>query len=388
MDLVLLEECEVLEIKLGNLKIDKTRNKKKMNINGKRSRDIDNEIEDPELNETQEYVKRIKVISDNSPVQRTKEWFAMRKDRVTASDVASCLKKNFIVCDSYIETYNLKGNFKKDDRVYCNPYSNVNDFILKKNGYGEFISNPATSHGNKLEEPALRFYESLTGKSVLEFGLMLHDTIPYLAASPDGICTDGTMLEIKCPYRRRITGLPPIYYWMQTQIQLEVAKLDICDFIECDIDMVNRSYWMNNKDIATRIIHQGENEETKCRSKGLFISFGTDKYIYPSRKYKSYTDMLAWAEKKVSKYSHLDPNPQILYYVIKEYSLVSIKKDTTWFNTILPMLKKVWDKVKSFKYEDYKDHHLKKNSKELDQGKTLDYRNKFDTCLLLDEDES
>ena len=35
------------------------------------------------------------------------------------------------------------------------------------------------------------------------------------------------------PYSRVIDGKPKPIYWVQMQVQLEVACLDICDFLEC-----------------------------------------------------------------------------------------------------------------------------------------------------------
>src|SRR3989304_10333516 len=82
-----------------------------------------------------EIVKNLQKVQQ--PVQRSREWFEARRNMMTASDIASVLEKNDITCNVYISSFKLD-NFQKDNKS-CNPYSNKNDFILKKCGYGEFI---------------------------------------------------------------------------------------------------------------------------------------------------------------------------------------------------------------------------------------------------------
>src|SRR5439155_16971295 len=72
--------------------------------------------------------------------------------------------------------------------------------------------------------------------------------------SPDRICNKykldkihkskyiGRMLEIKCPFIRKIQldgpiidNICPIYYWVQVQLQLECCNLEECDFWQCEI---------------------------------------------------------------------------------------------------------------------------------------------------------
>jgi len=46
----------------------------------------------------------------------------------------------------------------------------------------------------------------------------------------------GIMLEIKCPWQRKIDGVIPTQYLMQIQGQLEVCDLEECDYLECEIE--------------------------------------------------------------------------------------------------------------------------------------------------------
>jgi hypothetical protein len=92
---------------------------------------------------------------------------------------------------------------------------------------------PAIMWGKKFEPVAAEIYSRRTASVVHEFGLLLHPGMPGFGASPDGITSDGVMLEIKCPYSRRLyPGVVPRAYMAQIQGQLDSAGLDMCDYFE------------------------------------------------------------------------------------------------------------------------------------------------------------
>jgi len=85
------------------------------------------------------------------------------------------------------------------------------------------------------EPMATRIYSHNKKKEVFEFGLIINDDIKNFGASPDGITEDGVMIEIKCPYSRKIIdGIIPEKYYYQIQGQLAVCNLNDCDYIECE----------------------------------------------------------------------------------------------------------------------------------------------------------
>jgi len=114
-------------------------------------------------------------------------------------------------------------------------------------------------HGNKTEPEARSVYERQTGNSVIQFGLLTdsENIGHFLAASVDGITTDGIVVEIKCPYSRKIIqGKVPEYNQDQVQAQLEVTGLDIAHYFEYDSSTgetnlveVRRDpdWWINNR---------------------------------------------------------------------------------------------------------------------------------------------
>lgn len=58
----------------------------------------------------------------------------------------------------------------------------------------------ATSHGIRRKSKARAMYEAKMGVDVEESGLLISKTHPNLAASPDGLVGNDTVLEIKCPF--------------------------------------------------------------------------------------------------------------------------------------------------------------------------------------------
>ena len=143
--------------------------------------------------------------------QGTDEWLEQRYDYLTASDVGAVLGKSI---------------FKNQDMVRAEK--------LRKG-----IPTPPTEammHGNKTEPEARSVYERQTGNSVIQFGLLTgSEACPFLAASVDGITTDGIVVEIKCPYSRKIIqGKIPEYNLDQVQAQLAVTDLDVAHYFEYD----------------------------------------------------------------------------------------------------------------------------------------------------------
>ena len=96
--------------------------------------------------------------------QRSEEWDDIRKGLLTASDVASALD---------IKPYET---FSGSPRLE----------LLKKKVYPErfpFVTNKAMQYGIDNEDSVRIKFEEKTGEQVLEFGLVVHPTIPWLAGT-------------------------------------------------------------------------------------------------------------------------------------------------------------------------------------------------------------
>lgn len=165
--------------------------------------------------------------------QKTPEWFEARKTKLTASMAASFVYRNESVVQAYKDQF-PNSNVTVDETQVCSPYVS-NAQAIKNKLTPSFTPSIACDWGNKYEDLAIQYFESEHHKKVESFGLITHPTIPYLAASPDGICDDGLVIEIKCPYSRSLTNNVPLLYWIQIQFQLEVFQLKHALFIDCKV---------------------------------------------------------------------------------------------------------------------------------------------------------
>jgi putative phage-type endonuclease len=141
--------------------------------------------------------------------QRSPEWFEQRNNAITASDIPTVLGENH-----YKTPLSLL-----IDKCAANPKP--------------FVGNAATKWGTHYEDIAIEIYSGLRNKEVLSFGLLIHPGYPWLGGSPDGITTDGILLEVKCPLKRKIVmGEVPHHYLSQVLLNLEICDLELAHFIE------------------------------------------------------------------------------------------------------------------------------------------------------------
>ena len=301
-----------------------------------------NEVTEERLQYLRNQVKHLE--NEPQPEQRTAPWYEMRNGMLTASDWGVMLGDN--------------------------PYSNPDDLILKKCGHEKpFKAGPAILWGVKYEEVAVQIYEYRNKVKVTEFGLIQHPTIKYLGASPDGITEDGVMLEIKCPTSRKITGVPPRYYFDQVQGQLEVCELDRCDFLECKLkeyedpeeyynDHYNGDHFYNSlgyeKGILAEFFH--------LKDKSLKFEYG------PIGGDKETVEK--WENDIKEKYKDLEDFAYIglSYWHLVEVSCVPIYRDKEWFAEAKIKLKEFWDKILYYR-ENGVDEILNKQLEESNKRK-------------------
>ena len=315
-------------------------------VNDIDSSDLYENILDEKIN----YIKNVP-----QPEQRTKEWFEMRNNMITASSGATALGEN--------------------------PYEKVDGFIMEKVFGREFMDNEFVHHGKKYESIATMLYEHLKNQKVDEYGLIQHPKISFLGASPDGICSKysldgdknlknyGRMVEIKCPARRKINmegeiddHICPHYYWVQVQLQLECCDLEYCDFWQCEIkEYTTIEEWMKPVETNHRMeqnipapieeewtygfVLQYKMDNYKKRNdtdKEVFCS----KYIYTNNHLGDYQAKILMANRM--KKENSIPGftfDKILYWRITNSHCCEIARDRKWFADKFPIFKNVWSKI-------------------------------------------
>lgn len=114
----------------------------------------------------------------------------------------------------------------------------------------------ALGWGIRFEPVVKQLLEHRDKCSIYEPGRLNHPTNTHLAASPDGVFQTsstpqqvGRLVEIKCPYSRTIGGEIPSDYWIQMQIQMEVADVDECEYIEVDL-LSKRAHQESSVDLS------------------------------------------------------------------------------------------------------------------------------------------
>lgn len=117
--------------------------------------------------------KVCEIMARENVDQRTEAWYRKRKGLLTASDVATALGMN---------PYKSRAVLLKEK---CCPEERKN------------FGSAATEHGNKYEDEAIEIYEKEFTRRVLRFGLFVSDRYPWLGGSPDGVTSDGVLVEVQ-----------------------------------------------------------------------------------------------------------------------------------------------------------------------------------------------
>ena len=194
--------------------------------------------------------------------QKTEKWYEMRQNMITASDFAQALGE---------------GKFGTQNQLIQKKCTKrENETAISK-------SNPFFKWGNMFEP----------------------------------VACDGVMLEIKCPYKRKITGEIPTQYYYQIQGQLDVCDLNDCDYFECTFEFVDIDVF-----------------DTSNNVKGILRENNDGSYEYIA------LIMPIDKEKTLPISSHNNK-----YWILKQYNIVRVNRDKNFVNNKLMELEKVWEKI-------------------------------------------
>lgn len=287
----------------------------KLKNNNELSKTNDDEYNN-RLNDIEENIKILNKLKEIPLIkQRTPEWHELRKNLLTASVLEDAVNNN-------LSLIKKKAGLTNDNINYNNI--------------------PALKWGTMYEPMALKCYSVLNNNiEINEFGLILDEEDEKFAASPDGINSLGIMIEIKCPYSRKIVdGIIPSKYNLQIQGQLKVCKLKECHYVECEfIEYDNiEEYKNNNDDNINGIIAEYK------RNNGEYY------YIYSEILYnKDYIIDDILEKIKLNQEKDIIFN-KFHYWKLNLINIQNVKFDKlNWDKNIKPKIEEFWKKVEEYK---------------------------------------
>ena len=318
----------------------------------KRSNSITFEDENEKVEILKDKIAFLK--EQEQPEQKTKEWYQFRYNLITAS--------------------NLWKVFGTE--------SQVNSLIYEKCKPLQEISHDSLQSGPlfwgiKYEPVTVMIYEDMFHTKVDDFGCIKHGKYPFIGASPDGINVDetnirfGRMIEIKNIYNREITGIPKKEYWIQMQLQMEVCKLETCDFVETRI-----------KEFDDMEEYLDKREEYEYN--GIVLEFlpkfkpcdlSSNEQVLDNNKKKLFHMILDNSKSKyeieeiINKTKDDNENFYLLgvsYWYLDEFSCVLVKRNELWFKKSLSEIEKVWNIIEKERVDGYEHRASKKRRPSID----------------------
>jgi len=151
--------------------------------------------------------------------QGSEAWHNLRLGKITASKVEDVMKGP-----------KLAGYRNYRAQLVCERLTGQRE---------ETYTNAAMQRGTDLEPFARECYEFISGNTVEQIGFINHPYIPNFGCSPDGLCGDDGMVEIKCPNSAThidyiLNGVVPTEYVKQMTCQLSCSGRQWVDFCSYD----------------------------------------------------------------------------------------------------------------------------------------------------------
>jgi len=297
------------------------------------------------------------------PAQRTPEWYKFRQETLTASNI-----------------WKIFGSESTQNQLIyekCKPLvSTISNTPTRVN-----ITSPM-HWGNKYEPLSVLYYEYTYKTRIDDFGCIPHQSIDYIAASPDGInCLPesdryGRMLEIKNIVNREITGIPKMEYWIQMQIQMETCDLNECDFLETRFkEYESYDDFINDPDFIS------DSDHNKYR--GIIVHFEKDGLpIYEYHNFgMTLPEILVWEQEQMSKYADITWI-KTNYWKLDEISCVLVLRNKLWFQKAQPYIKILWDIISIEKYQDFSHRAPKSRKKNITCPDNSDNQIIKSKCLI------
>lgn len=209
--------------------------------------------------------------------QRSPQWFKQRVGKITGSRVGAILG--------------------------LNPWMKASDVMrqMVREYHGaesEFTGNIATEYGTNFEKFAQDDFEMEHGLEVTETGFHVSKEFEWIGASPDGFVSYDAVLEIKCPFGARETGVfktvaEQLHYHAQMQIEMLCAEKKKCYFYQWSpvgsaLDVVEyNKYWIEENIPKLKAFYDQYLLEIKSPEKHLLDLVQTKEAVKLVKSYNS-----------------------------------------------------------------------------------------------------
>ncbi len=162
--------------------------------------------------------------------QQSDAWIKNRVGRITASRICDVM--------SYTSRKSKSGESGSESAKRRGYKLELVAERLSGRSADHYVS-PYMQHGSDTEEEARSFYELAVKTLVEPVGFVLHPTLDFAGASPDGLVGDDGILEIKCPKTETLLQWMdskeiPDEYIFQMQWELACTERQWCDFYGYD----------------------------------------------------------------------------------------------------------------------------------------------------------
>ena len=288
-------------------------------------------------NMEKEDIKNTISIVNSAPVQkqRSMEWYMIRNNLFSASNIWKL--------------------FSTESQYNSLIYEKCKGFDVQKVDNQDLLAVNPRNWGIKYEPLTIMLYEYKNGTCVnTNYGCIPHPSLP-IGASPDGIVCDesspkyGHLVEIKNIFNRDIDGIPSEEYWIQIQTQLEVCRLEICDFVETRFkEFESYNQYCDDTDheykgITLFFIPRQLSEECESMYQYMPIELGKE----------SIETQYKWIENMINNLIGTHILYQTSYWYLDEYSCVEVIRNDLWFTNAIPIIEKSWEVVLKERVEGY-----------------------------------
>jgi len=308
------------------------------------SKDLENQEKyNKPMDECDMIVKRL--LATKSTAQRTLDWYIQGTRILSASQFATILKSPRTRGQLVMEKANADKIQQTNKNVCCMSYD-IRPF----------------DWGIRFEPVIKQIYQKMTGSTVADLGRLIHPNNSRLAASPDGLNIDGSrkgrLIEFKAPITRKVGIEVPKDYYIQMQIQMEVADVDLCDYFE--VAFVS-SYGKNDYVPPTQ----------DCAYKGRLFLIGTVENGTPIRYEYPELGNMEWEPDLNIDEIVLEIIP---WHCVNSY-LKTVERSKEWFASMKVPMEEFWNDVEKAKVGDYELPPSKRAKKE-------------EVCLIIEDNQS